>query len=66
MSSPPAMKLPTYDQSEKYSSGDVVVVTTVPLEEESDGEETRQRESYFYRSGTLLEFILFFFCEDCS
>ncbi len=58
------MKLPTYEQSEKYSSGDVVVVTAVPMEESEDEEDTRHRESPLYRSGTLLEFILFFFSED--
>ena len=61
-----AMKLPTYDQSEKFSKGDVVLVTAVPMDEDSDdgGEEVGQRKALF-RSGNLFEFILFFFSKDC-
>ena len=41
------MKLPTYDQSDKFAKG--------------DDEETPRHGRSLYKSGTLFEFILFFF-----
>ena len=60
------MKLPTYDQSEKFAKGDVVVIAAVPVEEDGDDEETPRHGRSLYKSGTLFEFILFFFSKGCS
>lgn len=61
-SSTPSVKLPTYDQSEKFAKGEVVLVAAVPVEEDSDSGDDNGRTASA-RSGTLFEFVLFFFCK---
>ena len=60
MASSTIVVLPTYDQSEKFVKGEVLLTHTGTTMESEEAETPSQKQGYSYSDGTFFEFVMFF------